>query len=353
MYNYNIGLDIGTGSVGWCLTDENGHLLKVNRKGNNGKTYRNSAWGVRLFESADTAADCRIKRSTRRRYNRRRTRIIELRKIMSDMIMPIDPNFYARLDEAFLWNEDKSDKAKAPFLLFNDNGYDDVKYYTDYPTIYHLRKHLLETEGRADARLIYLALHHMMKYRGHFLFEGQSFEAIDNIEDTFIELEHLVNVYVKEKEDTDNNSKNNALYQTIKNYLADNKVKNKDKKDDIKFKIVNTNEENEKANYSEPTFYTDCSNPITLQYVNSDIVTGYKMNENNQVAFNGSILKVAGVKVEDLECKVKFKINIINNQNEKYSCFVNFKIPLDDIFEGTTMKGKTTTGDEYVFFREQ
>lgn len=90
---YNIGLDIGTGSVGWCLTDENGYLLKVNRKGNNGNTYRNSAWGVRLFESADTAADCRIKRSTRRRYKRRRTRIIELRKIMSDMIMPIDPNF--------------------------------------------------------------------------------------------------------------------------------------------------------------------------------------------------------------------------------------------------------------------
>ena len=47
---YNIGLDIGTGSVGWCLTDENGYLLKVNRKGNNGNTYRNSAWGVRLFE---------------------------------------------------------------------------------------------------------------------------------------------------------------------------------------------------------------------------------------------------------------------------------------------------------------
>ena len=126
-----------------------------------------------------------------------------------------------------------------------------------------------------------------------------------------------------------------------------------DIEDENKFKIVNTKEEKEKANYSEPTFYTDCSNPITLQYVNSDIVTGYKMNENNQVAFNGSILKVAGVKVEDLECKVKFKINIINNQNEKYSCFVNFKIPLDDIFEGTTMKGKTTTGDEYVFFREQ
>lgn len=137
---YNIGLDIGTGSVGWCLTDNNGHLLKINRKGDNGKTYRNSAWGVRLFASADTAADCRIKRSTRRRYNRRRTRVIELRKIMSEMIMPVDPNFYARLDEAFLWNEDKSDKAKAPFLLFNDKELYDIKYYKKYPTIYHLRK---------------------------------------------------------------------------------------------------------------------------------------------------------------------------------------------------------------------
>lgn len=227
---YNIGLDIGTGSVGWCLTDENGYLLKVNRKGNNGNTYRNSAWGVRLFESADTAADCRIKRSTRRRYNRRRTRIIELRKIMSDMIMPIDPNFYARLDEAFLWNEDKSDKAKAPFLLFNDKEYNDKKYYEDFKTIYHLRKYLINTTNKVDARLIYLALHHMMKYRGHFLYEGQTFESIDNVEDVFVELNNLVNAYIKECEDKDGNEYND-VYREIKKCLADNEIKNKDKKE--------------------------------------------------------------------------------------------------------------------------
>lgn len=226
---YNIGLDIGTGSVGWCLTDENGYLLKVNRKGNNGNTYRNSAWGVRLFESADTAADCRIKRSTRRRYNRRRTRIIELRKIMSDMIMPIDPNFYARLDEAFLWNEDKSDKAKAPFLLFNDKEYNDKKYYEDFKTIYHLRKYLINTTNKVDARLIYLALHHMMKYRGHFLYEGQTFESIDNVEDVFVELNNLVNAYIKECEDKDGNEYND-VYREIKKCLADNEIKIKIKK---------------------------------------------------------------------------------------------------------------------------
>ena len=113
------------------------------------------------------------------------------------MIMPIDPNFYARLDEAFLWNEDKSDKAKAPFLLFNDKEYNDKKYYEDFKTIYHLRKYLINTTNKVDARLIYLALHHMMKYRGHFLYEGQTFESIDNVEDVFVELNNLVNAYIK------------------------------------------------------------------------------------------------------------------------------------------------------------
>lgn len=120
----------------------------------------------------------------------------------------------------------------------------------------------------------------------------------------------------------------------------------------IDFNIVYTNEQNDNANYDEPTFYTDCSNPITLEYINNDIVTNYKMDENKSVSFDGTILKEAGISAEDLACKVRFKINIINNDNEKYSCWINFEIPLDDVFQGTTMKAKTTNGQKYVFFRE-
>ena len=47
------------------------------------------------------------------------------------------------------------------------------KYFKDYPTIYHLRKKLCESDEKADPRLIYLALHHIVKYRGNFLYEGQ------------------------------------------------------------------------------------------------------------------------------------------------------------------------------------
>lgn len=291
---YNIGLDIGTGSVGWCLTDNNGHLLKINRKGDNGKTYRNSAWGVRLFASADTAADCRIKRSTRRRYNRRRTRVIELRKIMSEMIMPVDPNFYARLDEAFLWNKDKSDKAKAPFLLFNDKELYDIKYYKKYPTIYHLRKYLLETKEKADPRFIYLALHHMMKYRGHFLFEGQSFEAIDNIKDTFIELEQLINVYVKGKEEIEDNNKNNDKYEAIKICLADNKVKNKDKKENITDIFI-------KAGYDNKY-----SKELAAAVLGYEFNVGIIVNDNSLTDEDGKALKAkfADARYEEQEEKL-------------------------------------------------
>ena len=39
-------------------------------------------------------------------------------------------------------------------------------------------------------------------------------------------------------------------------------------KDKIDFKIVSTNEQNNEANYDEATFYADCSNPISLKYIN-------------------------------------------------------------------------------------
>lgn len=59
MENYNIGLDIGTTSVGWAVVND--ATNKVMRKG--GKAL----WGVRLFDSAVTAEDRRAKRGTRRR----------------------------------------------------------------------------------------------------------------------------------------------------------------------------------------------------------------------------------------------------------------------------------------------
>lgn len=166
---YYIGVDIGTNSVGWAVIDENGNLLK---KG------KHHLWGSRLFDQAQTAQNRRNYRSSRRRYNKRRQRIGLLRLIMSDMVLKVDPSFFIRLEKTtFLDKEDKKailkDNYKMNYNLFCDEDYNDKDYFKVYPTIYHLRKKLCESDEKADPRLIYLALHHIVKYRGNFLYEGQ------------------------------------------------------------------------------------------------------------------------------------------------------------------------------------
>ena len=81
------------------------------------------------------------------------------------------------MNESFLWAEDsKYEKlyAKLPKALFVDGT---VSVET-LPTIYHIRNELVKSTKQADIRYVYLAMHHIIKYRGHFLMEGQTLSDI-------------------------------------------------------------------------------------------------------------------------------------------------------------------------------
>lgn len=125
----------------------------------------------------------------------------------------------------------------------------------------------------------------------------------------------------------------------------------------IDFKIVNTNEENETNNYDEPTFYTDCSNPITLGYLNRDILTNYSVSDDSKtVSFNGKVLKEANINLDDINYTLNFTIHIVNKLNQKFAYNMTLGVNLNDdnggIYNGYIYKGKTTSGDEYRFYRE-
>lgn len=125
----------------------------------------------------------------------------------------------------------------------------------------------------------------------------------------------------------------------------------------IDFKIINTNEENENNNYDDATFYTDCSNPITLGYLNKDILTNYSVSDNSKsVSFNGKVLKEANINLEDINYTLNFTIHIVNKLNQNFSYNMKLDINLDDdnggIYNGYVYKGKTTSGGEYKFLRE-
>lgn len=165
-YNYDIGIDIGTDSVGWAVV--NNETNKVIRK------FNKKLWGVLLFDEASTAAKRRGYRSTRRRYQRRKKRLQLLRKEFQEEILKVDPDFYKKLQEFYLHKEDRK--------YFSDLEEKYRKeYQIKYPTIFHLRKDLVENEEKKDIRLVYLTIHHILKYRGNFLYENEEFhiESLD------------------------------------------------------------------------------------------------------------------------------------------------------------------------------
>ena len=72
----------------------------------------------------------------------------------------------------------------------------------------------------------------------------------------------------------------------------------------------------------------------------------------HQFLFDGKILKAANINQEDIDTNIVFRINLENNENEKYSCWLNFDLPLKDIFNGVSMKVGNLSGKKYNFFCE-
>lgn len=125
----------------------------------------------------------------------------------------------------------------------------------------------------------------------------------------------------------------------------------------IDFTIVNTNTENENHDYSKPTFYTDCSNPITLGFMNKDILTNYSVSQDSStVSFNGKVLQEANIPIEDINYTLSFSIHIVNNLNQKFVYNMKLDVDLNDanggIYNGYVYKGKSTSGSQYRFFKE-
>lgn len=150
---------------------------------------------------------------------------------------------------------------------------------------------------------------------------------------------------------------NGERFINYKNPLDFGEYKDLNKTDRIDFKIINTNSQNENSNYSEPTFYTDCSNPISLGYMNKDLLKNYSVSPDKKtVSFNGKVLQEANVNLDDLKCSISFTINIVNNLNQKFVHTMSIDLDLNDdnggIYNGYVYKGKNLNGIENSFFKE-
>lgn len=127
-------------------------------------------------------------------------------------------------------------------------------------------------------------------------------------------------------------------------------------KDKIRFNILNDNESNREEQYDNPMFYTDCSNPISLGYINKDVVTNYYIRANDApVTLNGSMLKRANIGLDVLSSNISFCVHLKNNLNEEFICNVNIDNNLDNedggIYTGYMTRIFDISNEEFNFIK--
>ncbi len=248
--DYYLGLDIGTNSVGWAVTDTAYNVLKFKKK---------EMWGIRLFDEASTAEERRTYRTARRRTQRKSERLKLLEMLFSEEIAKVDPSFFIRLHESNLYLEDKS--GYVPYSVFADANYTDKDYHREFATVYHLRKELIETSEPHDVRLVFLALHHIIKNRGHFLFDyPYDSKSSNDFGAVYDELKEYIRE-CKENDEFDEldfelSSEENI--QNLKDKLADTNLSKKEKTKELA-KIFDIKEKDNKAQYSILKLMCGCS----------------------------------------------------------------------------------------------
>lgn len=126
----------------------------------------------------------------------------------------------------------------------------------------------------------------------------------------------------------------NLYYKNVNDFakltnLEENKIN-----DSIEFDIVNSGD----IDYSKPTLYSNCQNPITLEYVNSEMEEDTIISDiSTPLVYDGSLLKKAGILLSQVKCTLSFTITIINNYNQKFVATVYIDIPLEDSMNNTSI----------------
>lgn len=109
----------------------------------------------------------------------------------------------------------------------------------------------------------------------------------------------------------------------ISNLANENKIV-----DNLEYNMINYENKDNDIKYSIPIFFEDCSNPITLRYLNSDIITNYKISTTEPIGFNGSLLKNGNINLDDIKANISLDLNLITESGYTHTINLELEIPL-------------------------
>ena len=289
MQNGFLGITVSSEQVGWAVTNPKYELKRASRK---------DLWGVRLFDKAETAEDRRMFRTNRRLNQRKKNRIHYLRDIFHEEVNQKDPNFFQQLDESNFCEDDRT-------VEFN---FDTNLYKNQFPTVYHLRKYLMETKDKPDIRLVYLAFSKFMKNRGHFLYKGNLGEVMD--------FENSMKGFCEslEKFNIDFPTLSDEQVKEVRDILCDHKIAKTVKKKNI-ITITKVKSKTAKAWIG---LFCGCSVPVKVlfQDIDEEIVTDPEKISFEDASYDdyiANIEKGVGIYYEAIvSAKMLFDWSILN-----------------------------------------
>ena len=135
--NYFVGLDIGTESVGWAVTDEGYAILKKNG---------HALWGVRQFRKRKRRKNAGYIALQGGDCSAGSRRLAMLRDIFAPEIAQVDLRSFSAWKRASFWSQ--TNAPSAPLLwdaihCFQISATATATITASFPSIYHLRKALI------------------------------------------------------------------------------------------------------------------------------------------------------------------------------------------------------------------
>lgn len=126
--------------------------------------------------------------------------------------------------------------------------------------------------------------------------------------------------------------------------------------DKINLNVVTSNMSADNNNFDNNVFYTDCSNPISLGFINRDFITDGKVTDTTgQLSFDGSILRNANVDLKRLSGKIEFYIHVKNNLGENFICNLVLENDLtrdeESLLNGYSIEIDEPEGQVYNFLK--
>ena len=122
--------------------------------------------------------------------------------------------------------------------------------------------------------------------------------------------------------------------------------------DSIEFTVLNDENKNNDIQSNTPVFFTDCSNPITLKYVNSSIKENYTVTSNEPIFFDGRLLQMADIPLNDLETNLQFSIHLVNHENKDFYYDISIPIDLEDeeksVYDGNILIEKEFENSKFL-----